>query len=455
MPGVLGMLTADDVPAQPQPGEPILTNEPMFVGQPDPRGGGRERETRRKTRSTRSRSTSKSCRSRVDPLESLFPGGPDARARRQHRRQSLDRPAAIQEVKWTAGDFARAQEGDKLPMGEPVVEWSFGDVDAGFKKAEARARRDVRDGRHVAPLDGAALGDGVLGERQVLRATARRRARASWCRVSPGCIGIEPDEPRATSPRPAAAASARRAPRIRSWRCRRYMSKKIGRPVMMRISRAEEYFLGSARTGFQGRIKIGFDKPGRVTAADLYIVQENGATTGFPRLAVVGRDACRSSISRTRCASAACAVMTNTPPRTAQRGPGHNQTVSAHRAADRQGREAARDRPARDPPLNGPRDEREVRREPGARHELLPAGGAREGRARLFNWEEREEAQRPEERHEGHRHRRRPGVPSGRVSPASTASCASRRTASCTSTPASAISARTRTRAHRASPPRC
>jgi len=41
----------------------------------------------------------------------------------------------------------------------------------------------------------------------------------------------------------------------------------------MRISRAEEYFLGAARTGFQGRIRLGFDKSGRVTAADLYIVQ--------------------------------------------------------------------------------------------------------------------------------------------------------------------------------------
>ena len=61
-----------------------------------------------------------------------------------------------------------------------------------------------------------------------------------------------------------------------------YMSRKIGKPVMLRISRAEEYFLGNARTGFQGRIKIGFDKTGRVTAADLFIVQENGPTTGFP-----------------------------------------------------------------------------------------------------------------------------------------------------------------------------
>jgi xanthine dehydrogenase molybdopterin-binding subunit B len=59
------------------------------------------------------------------------------------------------------------------------------------------------------------------------------------------------------------------------------MAKKINRPVMMRVSRHEEYFMGSARAGFQGRIKMGFAADGRVTAADLYIVQECGPNQGF------------------------------------------------------------------------------------------------------------------------------------------------------------------------------
>jgi CO/xanthine dehydrogenase Mo-binding subunit len=96
----------------------------------------------------------------------------------------------------------------------------------------------------------------------------------------------------------------------------------------MRISRAEEYFLGCARHGFQGRIKLGFDKTGRITAADLYIVQENGPTTGFPDWPSAGETVSllyQPQAMRFR----AIAVMTNTPPRSAQRGPGHNQTVSA------------------------------------------------------------------------------------------------------------------------------
>ena len=59
-----------------------------------------------------------------------------------------------------------------------------------------------------------------------------------------------------------------------------YMAKKTGRPVLMRISRAEENFIGSCRPAFQGRLKIGFQRDGRITAADLYIVQNNGPNSG-------------------------------------------------------------------------------------------------------------------------------------------------------------------------------
>ena len=34
MEGVIDVLTADEVPTFPAPQEPILTNEPMFIGQP-------------------------------------------------------------------------------------------------------------------------------------------------------------------------------------------------------------------------------------------------------------------------------------------------------------------------------------------------------------------------------------------------------------------------------------
>src|SRR5690606_37495687 len=107
-----------------------------------------------------------------------------------------------------------------------------------------------------------------------------------------------------------------------------HLSRKLnGRPVMMRISRAEEFYLGYARTGFQGRIRIGFKADGRVTAVDMYVVQENGATQGFPDWPSAGETVSilyQPEAMRFRGIN----VLTNTVPRSAQRGPGHNQTVS-------------------------------------------------------------------------------------------------------------------------------
>ena len=55
------------------------------------------------------------------------------------------------------------------------------------------------------------------------------------------------------------------------------LSKKANAPVMMRISREEESYIGRARTNMTGRAKVGFAKDGRITALDLFIVQDNGA----------------------------------------------------------------------------------------------------------------------------------------------------------------------------------
>ena len=51
------------------------------------------------------------------------------------------------------------------------------------------------------------------------------------------------------------------------------LSKKAGAPVMMRISREEEQYIGRARTGMVGRARVGFGKDGRITALDLFIVE--------------------------------------------------------------------------------------------------------------------------------------------------------------------------------------
>ena len=55
------------------------------------------------------------------------------------------------------------------------------------------------------------------------------------------------------------------------------LAKKANAPVMMRVSREDEHYIGHARTNMTGRARVGFRADGRITALDLFIVQNNGA----------------------------------------------------------------------------------------------------------------------------------------------------------------------------------
>jgi CO/xanthine dehydrogenase Mo-binding subunit len=108
-----------------------------------------------------------------------------------------------------------------------------------------------------------------------------------------------------------------------------HLSKKAnGRPVMLRITREEEYLNGSGRAGFQGWAKIGFAENGRITAFDVFVVQDNGPNMGFWDFRNCGHSiqlCFQPEAMRWR----GTAVLTNTPPRGPQRGPGENQTALA------------------------------------------------------------------------------------------------------------------------------
>jgi len=165
------------------------------------------------------------------------------------------------------------------------------------------------------------------------------------------------------------------------------MSKKIGRPVMLRVSRHEEYFIGSARGGFQGRIKIGFRGDGRIAAVDLYIVQDSGPTGGFP-----DANSAASAISiiyqplamRYRGIS----VLTNTTPRGAQRGPGQNQIAAAvEPIIDKAARQLGLDRLAIRK-INAPDSEAKIGARQGPVTSAYMADALDKG-AQQFNWDTR------------------------------------------------------------------
>ena len=316
MEGVVAILTADEVTEIPQPRSQILTNEPHYVGEPILAVAAVD-ETTAQDAIEKIKLDLEPLPFTVDPLESLRPGGPNAR----RAGNVMVPPEELQEIKWTEEDFAAAGDG-QLPMGEPTVTWSYGDLEEGFASAKV-----VLDDTFVTATNShhsmeprTAMAYWQNGTCFVYGSTQSESA------VVPGLadlIGIDPEHVVYVGENCGGGFGSK----IRAYPIQAvpaFMARKTGRPVLMRISRAEEYALGAARPGFQGRIKMGFRDDGRLLACDLYIVQENGPNGGRGDYSSA---ASATSIVYTPVAMRfrGISVLTNTPPRGAQRGPGQNQ----------------------------------------------------------------------------------------------------------------------------------
>lgn len=317
MEGVVGILTADDVPQFAAPNQSCLTNEPLYVGDPILAIAAVDEQTAQDALE-RVRIEYENLPFTVDPLESLYPGGPDARTD-GNSYNPLN--GELAQVKWTARDFAAVGE-DELPMGEPVAEWSFGDLEAGFADATLTLDETFTTAgmshHSMEPRTSMAYWENgklfLYGSTQSQTAVMPGLAEMlemdvnDIVYISEYCGGGFGSKARAY---PVMCISA-------------LMSRKLQRPVMLRIARHEEYYVGMARPGFQGRIRIGFRADGRVSAVDLYIVHENGPFTGADDF-----DAAASTVTllyqplsmRFR----GVPIQTNTPPRGPMRGPGENQ----------------------------------------------------------------------------------------------------------------------------------
>jgi CO/xanthine dehydrogenase Mo-binding subunit len=319
MDGVVDILTADDVPSFPPPENPILTMEPLFVGEPILAVAAVD-ETTAADAIEKIKVDLEPLPFTLDPLDSLYPGGPNARANGNVANVRLD----LQEIKWEAGDFAVAD--GELPRGRPAEEWAFGDLEAGFADAKLVIEQSfVTAGfSHHSMEPRTAMAYWQNGKCYVYGSSQ------SQSFVIPGLaryLDVEPENIVYVAEF-CGGGFGSKGSAYPIMSIPGHLAKKTGRPVMMRIARHEEYALGSARPGFQGHVKIGFREDGRITAVDLYVVQENGPNSGFWDFRNAG-----SAVSivyqplsmRWRGIS----VLTNTPPRGAQRGPGENQIAAA------------------------------------------------------------------------------------------------------------------------------
>ncbi|MDX1395719.1 MAG: molybdopterin cofactor-binding domain-containing protein, partial [Gemmatimonadota bacterium] len=105
------------------------------------------------------------------------------------------------------------------------------------------------------------------------------------------------------------------------------LAQKVGRPVMLRITRYEENYIGRGRPGFQAWTRMGFRNDGKITGIDLYIVQDHGpyGRSGDHLTASQVADLMyQPDAMRFR----GLTVFTNTPPRSAQRAPGGASIVA-------------------------------------------------------------------------------------------------------------------------------
>jgi CO/xanthine dehydrogenase Mo-binding subunit len=105
------------------------------------------------------------------------------------------------------------------------------------------------------------------------------------------------------------------------------LAKKCNAPVMLRMSREDEHYVGGTRPSAAGRLKCGFDKNGRITALDMYVVGDNGPYDqrgDFTQAGNIVSLLYQPPAMRFRGIN----VLTNTPPRAAQSSPGGLQGIA-------------------------------------------------------------------------------------------------------------------------------
>jgi CO/xanthine dehydrogenase Mo-binding subunit len=343
MPGVKAIMTVDDMPKPADAitdmgvripanllGERGLTNDPVYQGEPILAVCAVDEYTAAEA-IEKIRLDIERLPHVVDPLVSLRPGGANARVEGNVWIRPVVAPGQpapppkVQEVKWTEAEFADYKDG-KLPMGKATdPEFHFGDVEAGLKKAHL-----VLDETFVTPNTShqcletrTAMAYWQNGKVYVHCSTQSVAqtvpALARWLQIDADKVVVVSEYTGGGFGSKITSAISAIIPAI--------MSKKVGAPVMMRISREEEHFIGRARPSLAGRVKVGFTKEGMITAIDGFTVMDNGPYDPQGDGPTSGRMISlmyQPETIRWR----GITVLTNTPPRVSQSQPGGFQGIA-------------------------------------------------------------------------------------------------------------------------------
>jgi xanthine dehydrogenase molybdenum-binding subunit len=357
MPGVKAIITEDDLPKPAAggtlgenvqatvQGERGLTNEPLYQGEPIlALAATSEAEAAEAIEAIDIEF--EALPFVVDPIESLRPGGPNARAQGNVWVRPAPAPAPargaapdgrggrgagagappppqIQVLKWTDDDFKNAGDG-QMPLGKATDEWQFGNVEEGLKKADLVLDETfMTQSTGHQPLETrtamAYWQNGKLYLHGSTQSTVQTVASvARW-------VGIPPSQVVMISEYTGGGFGSKIPGSV--FMCiPALLSKKANAPVMMRITREEEHFIGRARPGILARVKVGFKKDGRITAIDMYTICDNGPYDAQGDARSAGNTvslAYQPETMRWR----GLTVLTNTPPKTSQRAPGGMQGI--------------------------------------------------------------------------------------------------------------------------------
>jgi len=320
LPGFEGILTADELPDEVEaPNEASLTNEPLYEGEPILAVAAVDEQTAAEAIEL-IHVDLEPLPFVLDPLDSLRPGGPDAR---------LDgntmRGRELGEIKWTAADMAGLAPG-QIPMdAEAGEEWQYGDLEAGFAEADVVVEEhSYFQSLSHQPLESrttlAYWAGGKLYVYPSVQSTARSVGpMARWAGVEPADVVVINEFTGGGFGGKISGYVQAQIPIL--------LSKKIGKPVMMRVTRRDETSFGRARPGVQARIKLGMRRDGRITAVDVHAIGDSGPygrRGDHMNVGSIGSLAYQPLNMRTRGSS----VFTNTPPRGAQRAPGGVQSMT-------------------------------------------------------------------------------------------------------------------------------
>ena len=266
----------------------------------------------------------------MDPLVSLRPGGPNARVEGNVWIRPVVPPgpraaAPLQEVKWTQADFAEYKEGT-LPMGK-ATDPEMVDRRRGCGHEECLLVLDetfVTPNTSHQPLETrtamAYWQNGKVHVHCSTQSTAQTApAIGRWLNIDAANVVVVSEYTGGGFGSKITSAISCIIPAL--------LSKKVGAPVMMRISREEEHYIGRARPSLHGRIKAGFTKEGKITAIDMFVVMDNGPYDPQGDANNAGRMVSlmyQPPAMRWRGIS----VLTNTPPRVSQSQPGGFQGIA-------------------------------------------------------------------------------------------------------------------------------